>query len=668
MTDRERLEALRKELHEHNHRYYVLDAPTISDYEFDLKLKELEALEAAHPEWYDANSPSVRVGGEVTKKFATIAHRFPMLSLGNTYSLEELQDWIVRVQKAAPDAQFVCELKYDGVAIGIRYEGGRLVQAVTRGDGAQGDDITTNVRTIRSIPLQLQGDYPEDFEIRGEIVMPKAAFEALNERRAAEGLSTFANPRNCASGTLKLQDSKEVASRGLDAYLYYVLPEGVLAPTHSRSLQAAASLGFKVPVEADKFIARCQTLEEIMAFIQHWDGARKALPFEIDGIVIKVDSYESQQALGFTAKSPRWATAYKFKAERVSTVLEEVTYQVGRTGAITPVANLTPVWLGGTTVKRASLHNEDQIQLLDLHLGDHVYLEKGGEIIPKVVGVAAEHRAGDAPVVRFPENCPECHTPLVRKEGEAQHYCPNALGCPPQISGRIEHFISRKAMDIMGMGAETVGLLVEKKLISTPADLYELTFDQLIALEGFQEKSVQNILEGIEASKQVPFERVLFALGIRHVGATVAKRLAKHYRTLDALMAATYEDLVAVPDIGGVIAAQVVAYFADERQRSEVDRLFAHGLQRETAVEQAVASDGPIVGAKIVVSGVFERFSRDEIKALIEAHGGANVGSISGKTTYVVAGEGMGPSKLKKASDLGVPILSESEFIELLGL
>ena len=523
MGIKEKIEALRNQLHEHNRKYYIDDAPVISDYEFDMLLKELESLEAAHPEYTDPNSPSVRVGGGITKSFNTVQHRYSMLSLSNSYSLEEIQEWITRVQKSAPEATFVCELKYDGVAIGIRYENGVLVQAVTRGDGTQGDDITSNVRTIRSIPLKLNGEFPEDFEIRGEIVMPHAAFNSLNDKRTSAGLPTFANPRNCASGTLKLQDSSEVASRGLDAYLYYVLPEGVVSPSHAGAIRAAGDMGFKVPLEKNRFIEECESIDQIMDFIHHWDTARKDLPFDIDGIVIKVDSYAAQQELGFTAKSPRWATAYKFKAERVSTVLNEVTYQVGRTGAITPVANLEPVWLGGTTVKRASLHNRDQIELLNLYLGDSVFVEKGGEIIPKVVGVDLDKRAEDAAEVIFIEECPECATSLVRKEGEAQHYCPNTDSCPPQVSGRIEHFISRKAMDIAGMGSETVQLFVEKGLIRHPGDLYSLTFDELIELEGFKEKSVQNILEGILQSKEVPFERVLFGLGIRHVGATVAK-------------------------------------------------------------------------------------------------------------------------------------------------
>ncbi|MEL0295293.1 MAG: NAD-dependent DNA ligase LigA [Cryomorphaceae bacterium] len=665
---KEKIEILRNQLHEHNRRYYIDDAPVISDYEFDMLLKELESLEGAHPEYNDPNSPSVRVGGGITKSFNTVQHRYSMLSLSNSYSLEEIQEWITRVQKSAPEATFVCELKYDGVAIGIRYENGVLVQAVTRGDGTQGDDITANVRTIRSIPLKLTGECPEDFEIRGEIVMPHAAFNSLNDKRIAAGMPTFANPRNCASGTLKLQDSSEVASRGLDAYLYYVLPEGVVNPSHAGAIRAASDMGFKVPLEKNRFIEECESIDQIMDFIHHWDTARKDLPFDIDGIVIKVDSYAAQQELGFTAKSPRWATAYKFKAERVSTVLNEVTYQVGRTGAITPVANLEPVWLGGTTVKRASLHNSDQIELLNLYLGDSVFVEKGGEIIPKVVGVDVDKRATDAEKVIFIEECPECSTALVRKEGEAQHYCPNTDSCPPQVSGRIEHYISRKAMDIAGMGSETVQLFVEKGLISHPGDLYSLTFDELIELEGFKEKSVQNILEGILQSKEVPFERVLFGLGIRHVGATVAKKLAKHFGSMFALAEASIEDITAVVSMGEVIAREVHDYFRYEKNAMVLDALVDAGVQMEMIQTEESITESPITGAKIVVSGVFERFSRNELKDTIEKYGGQNVGSISGKTNYVVAGEGMGPSKLKKAESLGVPILSEQDFIELLGL
>ena len=661
------IERLRSELHKHNHRYYTLDAPVISDYDFDQLLKKLEQLEAAHPEFFDPNSPSVRVGGEVTKNFETVSHRFPMLSLGNTYSLEELQDWIIRVQKLAPNATFVCELKYDGVAIGIQYVNGALARAVTRGDGAQGDDITTNVRTIKSIPLQLTAPYPEDFEIRGEIVLPHARFDALNAQRSAQGLSLFANPRNCASGTLKLQDSAEVAKRGLDAYLYYVLPEGVLASNHSESIAHAGKLGFKIPRTQDKFIAKCDSIEAIMNFVDHWDKARKELPFDIDGVVIKVDNYKAQEDLGFTAKSPRWATAFKFKAERIPTVLESVSYQVGRTGAITPVANLKPVWLGGTTVKRASLHNEDQIAALDLHNGDTVFVEKGGEIIPKVVGVDVDNRKESALRIEFISHCPECHSPLSRLDGEAQHYCLNESSCEPQVSGRIDHFISRKAMDIMGMGSETVALLVKKNLVRTPADLYKLTYEELIQLDGFKERSVLNILDGVEASKSQPFERVLFAIGIRHVGATVAKKLVRHFRAIESLLSANREDLLAAEEIGEVIADQLLATFQKPEWRLEIERLRQYGLNFEAELKEQI-SDSPISAKKIVVSGVFESISRNELKELIETLGGSNVSSISGKTDYVFAGEGMGPAKLKKATSLGVPILNEMEVRTLLNL
>ena len=666
MNPEDRINELRKELHAHNHNYYILDAPTISDFEFDTLLKELEELEQQFPEFNDPNSPTVRVGGGITKSFDTVPHEYPMLSLGNTYNWEELADWIKRVQKAAPENTFICELKYDGVAIGIRYENGQLVQAVTRGDGTQGDDITNNVRTIKSIPLQLSGTYPERFEIRGEIVMPHASFASLNDQRSSEGLPLFANPRNCASGTLKLQDSSIVASRGLDAYLYFVLPDGILGSTHSGSIAAAGNLGFKVPLKENKFIASCRSIEDIKSFIEYWEVERKNLPFDIDGIVIKVDSYDTQSELGFTAKSPRWATAFKFKAEKVETQLNSITYQVGRTGAITPVANLLPVWLGGTTVKRASLHNQDQIELLDLHEGDFVFVEKGGEIIPKVVGVNTERRSLNQEKVRFIEECPECSTPLVRKEGEAQHYCPNEAHCPPQVSGRIQHFISRKAMDIMGMGNETVQLFVREGLITSPADLYDLKYEQIIALEGFKEKSVNNLLEGIERSKQIPFDRVLFALGIRHVGATVAKKLAKHFGSITALMEATEETLNNVDDIGIVIAQQLVAHFQNPNNIKEILRLLEAGVQFELEATE-LPTEGPLMNARIVVSGVFETLTRTELKTLIEELGGTNVSSISSKTTYVVAGDGMGPSKKEKAEKLGIPVLDEASFLKLIG-
>lgn len=667
MDLKQRIEELRVQLHQHNYNYYILDSPTVSDFEFDQLLKELEKLEKQYPEYADPNSPTVRVGGGLTKNFDTVVHEFPMLSLGNTYSKTELQEWIERLLKSIDEPEFVCELKYDGVAIGIKYINGKLTQAVTRGDGVQGDDITANVRTIKSIPLQLHGKFPEKLEIRGEIVLPKQNFQKLNEERSASGLPAFANPRNCASGSLKMQDSKEVARRGLDAFLYYVLPQGVLENTHSKSIELAGNLGFKVPTLHNNFIRIAHTAEEIMSFVEYWDRARAELPFEIDGIVIKVNKYAAQEELGFTAKSPRWATAFKFKAEQVKTRLESITYQVGRTGAVTPVANLQPVWLGGTTVKRASLHNQDQIELLGLYERDMVVVEKGGEIIPKVVGVDRSERHPTASPIEFIQHCPECQTELIRLEGEAQHYCPNSRSCPPQISGRIEHFISRKAMDISGMGAETVQLFVKEGLISSPADLYDLTFDHIICLDRFAEKSVTNILDGIQTSKNIPFDRVLYAMGIRHVGATVAKKLAKHFLSITALQEATQEEIIAVPDMGNAIAREVVQYFQSDWGRRECSRLIEAGLQM--SLQESEKPKGNLLqGAKVVVSGVFSTYSRDEIKKLIEDYGGHNTSSISGKTTYVVAGEGMGPSKLKKATDLGVRILSENEFIQLLKL
>lgn len=668
MTDKERLLKLRIDLHQHNVNYYINDNPTLSDHDFDQLLKELEGLEVKYPECYDVNSPTVRVGGGVTKSFPTVQHRYPMLSLSNSYSLEEIQEWISRVQKFEPEASFVCELKYDGVAIGIRYVNGALTQAVTRGDGTQGDEITNNVRTIKSIPLKLTGNVPPDFEIRGEIVLPHVAFNRLNEKRREDDLPLFANPRNCASGSLKLQDSKEVALRGLDAYLYYVLPEGTLSKHHSGAIAAAGALGFKVPLVKNRFISTCKGIDDIMSFINYWDEERKKLPFDIDGIVIKVDSYEAQQDLGYTAKSPRWATAYKFKTERVSTLLNHVTFQVGRTGAITPVANLESVWLGGTTVKRASLHNADQIDLLDLHLGDAVYVEKGGEIIPKIVGVDQSKREASAIKVDFIQNCPDCNSVLHRNDGEVQHYCHNAAGCSTQISGRIEHYISRKAMDISGMGQETVQLFVREGLVHHPADLYKLRYEHLINLDGFKEKSVFNILSGIAASTKVPFDRVLYALGIRHVGATVAKKLAKHFRSIEALSLASLEEISNVDTIGRVIAAQIIDFFEDAENSRMISQLKLSGITFDLRSEEPLALESVITGSKIVVSGIFSRFSRNELKDIIEKYGGVNVSSISGKTTYVIAGEGMGPSKLEKASSLGVPILSEQAFLELIGL
>ncbi|NNC82376.1 MAG: NAD-dependent DNA ligase LigA [Flavobacteriales bacterium] len=663
----EQIEHLRKELEEHNYRYYVLDTPVISDTVFDEKLKELEKLEQEYPQFQTDNSPTKRVGGTVTKDFPTVKHRFPMLSLSNSYSEEEIQEWIDRVQKAVGEVvTFVCELKYDGVAIGIRYVNGQLVQAITRGDGSQGEEVTENVRTIRTIPLTLKGDdYPEDFEIRGEIFLPLARFQALNDAREAAGEERYMNPRNTASGTLKLQDSSIVSERMLDCILYGIYSNEDLPQSHFEKVVKAQAWGFKTPSVDQRFIERCQGKEQILDFIHHWDTERTQLPFEIDGVVIKVDNETQQVELGSTAKSPRWAIAYKFKAEQAVTRLERVTYQVGRTGAITPVANLDPVLLAGTIVKRASLHNADQIEKLDLHIEDQVYVEKGGEIIPKITGVDMDNRPLGAQAVQFIQNCPECNTPLVRTEGEAQHYCPNRAGCPPQIKGAIEHFISRRAMDIEGMGPETIELLYRQGLIHDIADLYTLSYDDLIGLERLADKSVKNLLAGVEKSKQVPFERVLFGLGIRHVGETVAKRLAKHFKSMDALMMADKEALLQVDIIGEVIAASLMHYFEEAANREMVQRLMTYGLQTEVE-----AADGPhsdrLEGKKFVVSGVFHTFSRDELKATIESHGGINVSSISKKTDYVVAGDNMGPSKSEKAERLGIPIISEEEFKQLI--
>ncbi len=661
----EEVKRLTKELNHHNHLYYVESNPEISDYDFDMLLKRLQELEEQFPELADDNSPTKRVGGDITKKFESVVHKYPMLSLSNSYSKDEIEEWFVRIKKLVDgDLEYVCELKYDGVAIGIQYVNGQLKQAVTRGDGTQGENVTNNVKTIRTIPLSLTGDYPEDFEIRGEIFFPLDNFEKLNEQRRESGEQEFANPRNTASGTLKMQDSKVVAERGLDCFLYGVYGVTGTANGHFETVQKVADWGFKIPQQSKRYIEKTDSLEGVMNFINFWNEERSKLPFEIDGIVIKVNQYHQQEELGFTAKSPRWAIAYKFKAERVETVLDTVTYQVGRTGAITPVANLQPVQLGGTTVKRASLHNADQIEKLDLHLSDQVFVEKGGEIIPKIVGVNTGARLTTAQQVIFIEHCPECSTELIRREGEAQHYCPNETGCPPQMKGKIEHFIGRKALDIDGLGAETVDALFEVGLIRNIADLYELTFDQVVELERMADKSANNLISGIEASKQKPFEKVLFGLGIRFVGETVAKKLAKSFKSIDALKAASFDDLVAVDEIGDKIAMSIQAYFQEEESQLLVDRLKSHGLIIE--VEEKESASDKFAGLSFVVSGVFTAFSRNELKELIETNGGKNVGSISSKTSYVVAGDKMGPSKLKKATDLGVKILSEDEFIALL--
>lgn len=664
-TAKARIEQLIEEISHHNHLYYIESNPAISDYDFDMLLKELESLEAAFPQFAYDYSPTKRVGGDITKKFETVKHVYPMLSLSNTYSEEEIIEWEKRIKKLVEeDIEYVCELKYDGVAIGIRYDNGILAQAVTRGDGTQGENITANIKTIRSIPLKLKGNFPESFEIRGEIFFPLDKFAALNREREDLGEATFANPRNSASGTLKLQDSRIVASRGLDSYLYGVYGAQGFAEGHYEMVQLAGTWGFKVPPINKRFISKVRSIEEIMDFIHYWDENRRNLPFEIDGVVIKVNSYRQQEELGFTAKSPRWATAFKFKTERVETEILSVDYQVGRTGAITPVANLMPVRLGGTTVKRASLHNSDQMEKFDLHQGDSVYVEKGGEIIPKIVGVNLEKRRKNAPKFIFIDDCPECGSKLVRAEGEAQHFCPNDTACPPQMKGKIEHFISRKAMDIDGLGAETVQLLFDKGLIRNSADLYDLTFDQLLGLERMGEKSANNLLLGLQASKEVPFERVLFALGIRYVGETVAKKLAKHFKSLDKLQESNLLEMILVDEIGERIAQSVCNYFENPDNIELLNRLRLAGLQFEAETKEA--SSDKFEGKSFVVSGVFHSFSRDELKTLIEDHGGKNVSSISKKTDYVIAGENMGPSKLQKATDLDIPILSENDFIKLL--
>ena len=659
----EKIQTLREELNQHNYNYYVLDTPSISDYEFDQKLKALQELEKQYPQYNDPNSPSVRVGGQITKNFPTVTHEFRMYSLDNSYSKEELEEWEKRVLKllGTEKVSFVCELKYDGASIDLTYRQGKLVQATTRGDGIQGDEITANVRTIGSVPLTLRGDYPEDFHIRGEIIILKEGFKKMNEQRIAEGEDPYMNPRNTASGSLKLQDTTEVAKRPLDCLLYYVVGNNLPIHTQFESLQKAREWGFKVPSQSQL----CHSTQEVMDFINYWDIHRHDLPYETDGVVIKVNEYHAQQELGYTSKSPRWAIAYKFKAEQVSATLESISYQVGRTGAITPVANLTPVLLAGTIVKRASLHNADQIAKLGLHLSDEVFVEKGGEIIPKITGVKLEQRSSQATPITFITHCPECNTPLVRNEGEAQHYCPNAYGCPPQITGRIQHFISRKAMDIEGLGSETVELMFRAGLIHNYADLYELKAEQIQDLERMGTRSAQNIIKGIEKSKEVPFERVLFALGIRMVGETVAKKLAKTYKSLQALRTTSYEALIQIDEIGDRIAQSVIEFFANDLNKAILERLERYGLQMEIQETEAPISD-VLKGKTLVVSGVFARHSRDELKALIESHGGKVGSSISSKTSYVVAGENMGPSKLEKATQLNIPILSEADFEKLI--
>jgi DNA ligase (NAD+) len=656
---------LRELLHQWNYEYYVLSNPSVSDFEFDAKLKELETLEAKHPEFADENSPTKRVGGDITKNFDTVKHRYPMLSLSNSYSKEEIQEFIERIEKSIDTGiEFTCELKYDGVAISITYQHGKLVRAVTRGDGEQGEDVTANVRTIKSIPLQLKGEYPEDFDIRGEIIFPLATFQKLNEEREQNGEPLFANPRNTASGTLKMQDSSIVAKRALDCYLYQVYGKDISFDTHLESIQRATDWGFKVPELKKKYIAKARSLDEVMDFINYWDTHRDQLPFDIDGIVIKVNQYTYQRELGFTAKSPRWAIAYKFKTEQTSTRLVSVTYQVGRTGAITPVANLLAVALGGTIVKRASLHNADQMAKLDLCEGDTVYVEKGGEIIPKIVGVAISQRTTQSKAITFPTLCPECSTLLLRKEGEAQHFCPNEKGCPPQIKGKIEHFIGRKMMDIDGLGAETVEQLYAAGLIRSIADLYDLTYAQLILLERMADKSVTKLLKGVEASKRVPFEKVLFALGIRYVGETVAKKLANAFGSLAKIREASKEELIAVDEIGERIADSIIEYFNDPDNCQLIERLSACGIQLETLHTTTSISD-VLQGKTFIISGTFKR-DREELKTIIEQNGGKVGSSVSSKTDYLLKGENMGPAKLEKALSFGIQLITEDDFFALL--
>lgn len=677
-----KIQELSKKIEEHNYNYYVLSHPTISDYEFDMLLEELIKLEKEHPQYLRPDSPSQRVGGQITKEFKTVKHKYPMLSLGNTYNEQDLRDFDERIRKAGVvNFEYVCELKYDGVSISLTYVDGELVQAVTRGDGEQGDDVTANVKTIRSIPLKLRGEgYPARFEIRGEIFMPKNEFlrinDAIRNQMIEDGFSEeeiyekqLKNPRNATSGTLKQQDSKAVAERKLDCYLYSVLGEDLPFRSHYESLTAAKSWGFKVSGDMEKF----SSIDGVLGYLEKWDTKRHKLNVETDGVVIKINSYEQQKFLGFTAKSPRWAIAYKFKAQRVATTLESISYQVGRTGAITPVANLKPVLLAGTTVKRASLHNADIIEKLDVRVGDTVYVEKGGEIIPKIVGVELSKRssggdlfASSSKPTQYITHCPECGTELIRTEGEANHYCPNELGCPPQVKGKMEHFVSRKAMDIDSLGGETIGQLYDAGLVKNIADIYELKKEDLLKLERMAEKSVNNLLAGIEASKKIPFERVLYAIGIRHVGETTAKKLAYYFKDIDSFAAANVEQLLEVGDIGEKIARTIVDYFSDERNRAIIERLKKHGLQFRLSEEQLTNTSDKLKDMSFVVSGVFSKFSRDDLKKTIEQNGGKNVGSISGKTSYVIAGENMGPEKLKKAEKLGVPIISEDDFIKMI--
>ncbi|SHG18138.1 DNA ligase (NAD+) [Flavobacterium fluvii] len=658
------IQTLREELNRHNHNYYVLDTPTISDFEFDQKLKQLQELENQHPEYFDENSPTQRVGGAITKNFETVKHVHRMYSLDNSYSKDELLEWEKRVQKVLGDVplDYTCELKYDGASISITYENGKLKRAVTRGDGVQGDDVTNNIKTIKAIPLQLKGDFPETFDVRGEIILPFAGFEKMNQELIEIGETPYSNPRNTASGSLKLQDSAEVAKRPLDCLLYFLIGNKLPFKSQFEGLETARNWGFKVPKESKL----AHNMEEVFRFIEYWDIHRHNLPYETDGVVIKVNSFQHQEELGFTAKSPRWAIAYKFKSEQVSTKLNSISYQVGRTGAITPVANLEPVQLAGTIVKRASLHNADQIEKLDIRIGDTVFVEKGGEIIPKIIAVDLSKRPENSEQTKYITHCPECQTELIRGESEANHYCPNFYGCPPQIIGRIQHFISRKAMDIEGLGGETVALLYNNGLVQNYADLYKLKVEDILPLERMAQKSAENLVNGVENSKNIHFERVLYALGIRFVGETVAKKLAKHYATIDALSQASLMDLVLVDEIGERIAQSVIDFFENRENRIIIDRLKSCGVQFETIEIINPDATDKLAGKTFVVSGVFEQFSRDDLKKAIEDNGGKVGSSISAKTDYVVAGANMGPAKLEKANKLNIAIISENDFMKLI--
>lgn len=675
---RDLVDQLTKELNEHNFRYYVLAQPLISDYDFDMKMKQLEQLEKQYPDLAFSDSPTQRVGGAITKEFKQVRHEYPMLSLGNTYSEQEIIDFVTRVKKLIPEkVEYVCELKYDGVAIGLRYENGRLVSGITRGDGEQGDDVTTNIKTIRSIPLRLRADgYPEKFEIRGEVMMTRDVFDQINEERVEIGEQPFANPRNAAAGSLKMQDSAEVAKRSLDCFLYYLVGDRLPINNHYDSLRECRRWGFKIP----NYIAKCSSVEDIFDFIQYWNTARRDLNFDIDGVVIKVNSYEQQQALGFTAKSPRWAIAYKFEAESAATELLSIDYQVGRTGAITPVANLAPVTLAGTTVKRASLHNADIIEKLDIRVGDVVFVEKGGDIIPKITGVDFNRRPKSSQTTEFIRQCSECGATLIRNEGEAAHYCPNDSGCPPQIKGRLEHFISRKAMNIESLGEGRIEILYENDLVKSISDFYYLSNESLLGLEkifpadgekkerrvSFREKTVENIMTGIENSKQVPFQRVLYALGIRYVGETVARKLAAHFGNIDALIMANTETLTSVPEIGERIAGSITDYFSKPENIRIIAKLKDAGIQMKTIQAEEPIADGKLVGLSFVVSGVFQNFSREGIKQVISEQGGRVLSAVSANTSFLVAGDKMGPAKIRRAEAIGVKIISEAEFMDMI--